>query len=121
MQTLLTERLRLRPYAETDFDAFAKMHGDPVLKANTHAKAMSRLQARELFDGYRAAFATSGFGMMNVRHRDTDTDIGECGLWYLLMLMASTLSAPLPCTTISVRCACWSVRGSGKSAILSAA
>jgi RimJ/RimL family protein N-acetyltransferase len=82
MQTLLTERLRLRPYQETDFDPFAKLHGDPVLKANTHAKAMNRLQARELFDGYRAAFATSGFGMMSVRHRETDADIGECGLWY---------------------------------------
>ncbi len=82
MQTLLTERLRLRPYAETDFDAFAKMHGDPMLKANTHAKAMNRLQARDLFDGYRAAFAKDGFGMMSVRHRDTDADIGECGLWH---------------------------------------
>lgn len=82
MLELLTERLRLRPYQQTDFDAFAKMHGDPLLKANTHAKPMNRLQARDLFDGYMAAFARDGFGMLNMRLRDTDADVGECGLWY---------------------------------------
>lgn len=91
MQTLLTERLRLRPYHQNDFEAFAKMHGDPVLKANTHAKPMNRLQARDLFDGYRAAYAKDGFGMMNIRRRDGDADVGECGLWYRTDADAYTL------------------------------
>lgn len=82
MPDLLTERLRLRPYKQTDFEAFAKMHGDPLLKANTHAKPMNRPQARDLFDGYIAAYAHDGFGMLNMRLRDTDADVGECGLWY---------------------------------------
>lgn len=82
MEDLITSRLRLRPHVETDFDAFAKMHGDPALKANTHAKAMNRLQARDLFDGYRDAYAKDGFGMYNLRKRDSDAFIGECGLWY---------------------------------------
>lgn len=82
MHDLLTERLRLRPYKQTDFEAFAKMQGDPLLKANTHAKAMNRPQARDLFDGYLAAYARDGFGMLNMRLRDTDADVGECGLWY---------------------------------------
>lgn len=82
MTTIKTERLRLRPYNEADFEAFAKMHGDPLLKANTHAKAMNRLQALDLFDGYRAAYTRDGFGMLNMRLIDGDHDVGECGLWY---------------------------------------
>lgn len=82
MQRLQTERLVLRPYTDTDFNAFAKMQSDPVLKANTHAKPMNRLQARDLFEGYTNAFAKDGFGMWNVRRRDTDQYAGECGLWY---------------------------------------
>lgn len=82
MTNLLTERLTLRPYTETDFEAFTKMHGDPLLKANTHAKAMNRLQARDLFDGYLATYAKDGFGMLNVRLTDGDQDVGECGLWF---------------------------------------
>lgn len=82
MTTMKTERLTLRPYAESDFEAFARMHSDPLLKANTHARAMNRLQARDLFDGYRAAFARDGFGMLNVRLTGGDLDVGECGLWY---------------------------------------
>ncbi len=82
MQRLQTERLVLQPYTETDFKAFAKMHSDPVLKANTHAKPMNRLQARDLFEGYIDAFTKDGFGMWNVRRRDDDQYVGECGLWY---------------------------------------
>lgn len=82
MQRLQTERLILRPYIETDFNAFAKMHSEPVLKVNTHAKPMNRLQARDLFEGYMNAFANDGFGMWNVRRRDSDQYAGECGLWY---------------------------------------
>lgn len=82
MNRLTTERLILRPYKESDFNAFAKMHSDPVLKANTHAKPMNRRQARDLFEGYLDAFDKDGFGMWNVRRRDTDDYVGECGLWY---------------------------------------
>jgi len=82
MTSLTTERLTLRPYQETDFEAFAKMHADPLLKANTHAKAMNRLQARDLFDGYLTAFNKDGFGMLNMRRTEDDADVGECGLWY---------------------------------------
>ncbi len=81
-QNLTTERLLLRPYTERDFDAFVKMHSDPILKANTHGKAMNRLQARDLFDGYLDAFAKDGFGMLNIRGLNKNLDIGECGLWF---------------------------------------
>lgn len=82
MTNIVTERLTLRPFKETDFEAFAQMHADPLLKANTHAKSMNRLQARDLFDGYVAAFRKDGFGMLNIRRTDGDLDVGECGLWY---------------------------------------
>lgn len=81
-QDLTTKRLLLRPYNESDFNAFVKMHSDPILKANTHGKAMNRLQARDLFDGYMDAFSKDGLGMMNVRGLDDKSDIGECGLWF---------------------------------------
>lgn len=82
MKKLMTERLVLRPYIETDFNAFAKMHSNPVLKANTHAKPMNRLQARDLFESYISAFDHDGFGMWNIRRRDNDAYVGECGLWF---------------------------------------
>lgn len=81
-QNLVTDRLLLRLYIESDFEAFVKMHSDPILKANTHGKAMNRLQARDLFDGYNDAFAKNNFGMMNIRSLEDDADIGECGLWF---------------------------------------
>ncbi len=80
-QHIATERLHLRPYRQPDFDDFAKLHGDPTLKANTHAKAMNRAQAHDLFDGYIQAHKTDGFGMCNVRRKADDAFIGECGLW----------------------------------------
>lgn len=82
MTHINTARLTLRPYQQSDFEAFAKMHGDPLLKANTHTKAMNRLQARDLFDGYLAAYAKDGFGMLNIRLSEGDQDVGECGLWH---------------------------------------
>lgn len=82
MTIVKTERLYLRPYEASDFEAFSKMHGDPLLKANTHARPMNRLQARDLFDGYLAAYARDGFGMLNMRLGEDDADLGECGLWY---------------------------------------
>lgn len=81
-QNLITDRLLLRSYIESDFEAFVKMHSNPILKANTHGKVMNRLQARDLFDGYKDAFAKDNFGMMNIRSLEGDADIGECGLWF---------------------------------------
>ena len=42
-QNLVTDRLLLRPYIESDFEAFVKMHSDPILKANTHAYLLLKL------------------------------------------------------------------------------
>ncbi len=91
MSILTTERLVLRPYAENDFDSFAKLHADPKLKANTHSRPLNRLQARDLFDGYRRAFDQDGFGMMNVRRKADDADVGECGVWFRADAAAYTL------------------------------
>lgn len=81
-KSLTTGRLLLRAYMENDFEAFVKMHSDPILKANTHGKTMNRLQARDLFDGYNDAFAKDTFGMMNIRSLKDNAGIGECGLWF---------------------------------------
>jgi len=81
-QSLTTERLLLRPYTEVDFDSFVKMHSDPVLKANTHGKAMNRLQARDLFDGYLRAHTKDKFGMLSLHGKCEGSFIGECGLWF---------------------------------------
>ena len=91
MIRLNTERLILRPFIEPDFEVFAQMHSDPKLKANTHARPLNRLQARDLFDGYTRAFEKDGFGMMSIRRRDDDTVIGECGVWYRPDAAAYTL------------------------------
>lgn len=91
MDMLTTERLTLRPYIETDFDAFAQLHNDPKLKANTHAKPLNRLQARDLFDAYRSAADKDGFGMFNVMRRNDGVPLGECGVWYRNDAAAYTL------------------------------
>ena len=91
MKVLNTERLTLRPYIESDFDDFAKLHADPKLKANTHARPLNRLQARDLFDGYRRAVDQDGFGMLNIRRKTDNADVGECGVWYRSDAAAYTL------------------------------
>jgi len=82
MSTLKTERLTLRPFAETDRAAFRALHGDPGLTERMHRGALDAREADELFAGYRAAFDVDGFGMRAITAAGDDEMIGECGLWF---------------------------------------
>jgi len=82
MTTLSTERLTLRPFKETDFAIFRRLHSDPGMTAKMHRGALDAGEARELFAGYRKAFTTDKFGMRAVCWRESGEMIGECGLWW---------------------------------------
>ena len=51
MTTLSTERLTLRPFKETDFAIFRRLHSDPGMTAKMHRGALDAGEARELFAG----------------------------------------------------------------------
>ncbi len=76
--TLETERLRLRPPAPEDFDAFADMLADPVVMAALGG-ARSRPVAWRMFAGYAGAWALYGFSMFMVFRRDTGALVGRVG------------------------------------------
>lgn len=57
---LRTPRLTLRPWKDTDRDAFAALHADPEVMADLGGP-FSRAQADAKLDRYRAAFETHGF------------------------------------------------------------
>ena len=76
-----TERLKFRPYRDTDASAVAEMFGDP--EARRWYPAMIDREAaltwiRWNLDGYQ----TSGVGLWVVEDRLTSTFLGDCGLTY---------------------------------------
>jgi len=81
MTNLQTEHLILRPFEESDFEWFERLHGDVEMTAKMHRGALGPAEARELFDAYRDAFRRDGFGVRAVTARDTGEAVGECGLW----------------------------------------
>jgi RimJ/RimL family protein N-acetyltransferase len=74
-----TERLRLRPWQESDLPAFAAMNADPRVR-----RFFSCLLTREESDAsvarFTDAYAADGFGFMATELRDTSEFIGLLGI-----------------------------------------
>jgi RimJ/RimL family protein N-acetyltransferase len=66
---LVTKRLRLRPWQDEHFAAFAALHMDLATMADLGGP-ISNLEAREKFDRYRAAWRVHGFGRFAVERPD---------------------------------------------------
>jgi len=81
MTELRTERLNMRPYAEADFDAMARLHGTPKVMVGLREGALSRDEARAYFDSYARDWRTLGRGIFALYGRTDGTYIGECGFW----------------------------------------
>ena len=79
---MLTERVRLRPLHDDDFDAlYESVFSDPQVSwART---ARSRADSRKSFDDKLAHVRNHGFGMMAVTDRETGTILGYAGLQHL--------------------------------------
>jgi ribosomal-protein-alanine N-acetyltransferase len=82
--TLLTPRLRLRPWRDDDLEPFASMNGDPRVMEHfpsTLDRAASDAAARRLRDH----FDQHGFGKAVVETRDGGAFVGVVGLaWFTL-------------------------------------
>jgi RimJ/RimL family protein N-acetyltransferase len=77
--TLTTDRLVLRPWRETDADAFAAMNADPVVMAHYPAP-QTREESDASFGRVCAHFADRGFGLWAAEEKATGAFIGFVGL-----------------------------------------
>ena len=59
--TLQTERLLLRPLRDSDLDAFAAMHADPLVVAHLH-QPLTRTESEMVLDRIRTNTARDGVG-----------------------------------------------------------
>ena len=76
---LLTERLILRPWRESDREPFALMNADPVVMEFFQA-CLSRAESDLAVDRVEAHFRQHGFGVFAVELRSEQTFIGFTGL-----------------------------------------
>lgn len=77
--TLETERLYLRPYRLTDFDAYAALWADPDVVRFIGGVPFSREQAWTRFLRQIGLWYHLGFGFWAIEDRATGAFIGECG------------------------------------------
>ena len=76
-----TERLRLRPFAEADITAWARLYEDPAVTRYLPGSSLAPLERTQRF--YRFVtdhWAQHGFGIWAVIERATGDVIGQCGL-----------------------------------------
>lgn len=74
-----TERLVLRPFRDSDRDAFARLNGDARVM-QFFPSTLTRAQSDALMDGVREHFATRGFGPWAVELSQVEGCIGAAGL-----------------------------------------
>ena len=82
MTNLLTERLTLRPYTETDFEAFTKMHEDPAIESQYPCQGHESIAGAGSFRWLSGDLCQ---GWLRHAERSPDgwrSDVGECGLWF---------------------------------------
>jgi RimJ/RimL family protein N-acetyltransferase len=77
--TLRTERLLLRPFRDSDLDAFATMHADPRVVAHLHAP-LTRAESEAVFGRIRANILHDGLGPFAVELSESEEFIGVVGL-----------------------------------------
>ena len=76
---LVTPRLILRRWQESDREPFAQMNADPVVM-HFFAALMTRTESDEAIDRYLAAFDRDGLSFFAATLRDTGDFIGTIGL-----------------------------------------
>lgn len=78
---LETARLCMRPIEAGDFDALARLHGDPEIMAGMRFGAESLDQVADALSGYLATWRDHGFGIWTLRDKASGAYVGECGFW----------------------------------------
>lgn len=80
-QKILTERLILRQWRQTDFEPFARFHADPE-HSRYVGGPMGRPMSWRYFAGVIGHWVLRGFGFWAVEEKDSKRLIGGVGLWY---------------------------------------
>jgi RimJ/RimL family protein N-acetyltransferase len=82
MQTLASERLVLRMFRESDFDAYAEMCGDAeVMRYLGDGQPMSRADAWRNLALVLGHWQLRGFGLWAVEEKRTGSLVGRVGCW----------------------------------------
>lgn len=83
MKLLVTPRLLMRPFAESDLDDLAALYADPNVRRFFASGKLTREETAERLRQTIADFNSTGFGMLAVIERREKRLIGRCGLKYL--------------------------------------
>jgi RimJ/RimL family protein N-acetyltransferase len=75
---LETERLRLRPFRESDFDDYAELCGDPEVSRYLSVR-LNREQSWRHLAFLMGHWELRGYGMWAVEHRETGAFLGRIG------------------------------------------
>jgi RimJ/RimL family protein N-acetyltransferase len=81
VKPLLTERLTIRNWEETDRPLFHLIHSDEQVMT-FYPFRRSRVESDEIFDTWRSEIAATGLGGFALALRDSGECIGYCGLKY---------------------------------------
>src|ERR1700684_1488597 len=76
---LITDRLLLRRWLETDHAPFAALNGDPMVR-EYFPDRLTRAESDELIANIEAGFATRGYGLWALEVRATGEVVGFTGL-----------------------------------------
>jgi RimJ/RimL family protein N-acetyltransferase len=82
MIRLETERLILRPFVESDFDAYAAIHGDPEVTRYLNGFPLPRWEAWRSFAIFVGHWQLRGYGVWAVEEKATGAFVGRSGLHY---------------------------------------
>lgn len=77
---IITERLLMRGFRDTDREPFAVMNADPRVMEH-FVQPMTREQTDAFVDRITAHWAEHGWGLWALERRDTGAFIGYTGLW----------------------------------------
>jgi len=79
MTEIVTRRLILRPFKESDQGVFVALKKDLANMAGTTVGPMADEAAARQFAEYKAQWQGLGIGVFAVEHKDSRSFIGECG------------------------------------------
>jgi RimJ/RimL family protein N-acetyltransferase len=95
--TLETERLRLRPYRLSDFDAYAAMWADPAVVRFIGGVPFTREQSWTRFLRQIGLWHHLGFGFFALEDKATGVFAGECGFHDLKRAIEPSLEGTMEC------------------------
>ena len=82
METLETDRLRLRPWTRDDFDVLHGWTSDPRMMTHMGRPPLTRGETRAMLERTLQHYDREGFGVWIAEDRAGGEPVGRCGLSY---------------------------------------